>query len=398
MSKIAKATIGLMIVTMISKILGFTRELVLASTYGTSIYTDAYLISSSIPTTILSIIVGGLGTTVIPLYYEIKRESGELESKKFINNVTNIVIILSIIIAIVGFIFADKIVGIFAMGFEGERLARAIRFTKIFMVGVIFIGISNIMTIFLQINNEFKIPGLIGLPYNSIIILSILLSIKYNPNILAYGTLIAMLGQCIFQIPFALRQGYRYSLYVNIKDKNIKKILKLLVPIFIGIGVVQLNVIVDKTIASTLQEGIVSSLNYANKLNSFVMVLFIASIASVIYPTLSSLNYKDDKDKTKFNDLIVKSINSTILLIIPISVGAIVLAEPIIKILFQRGAFTYNDTMLTSVALIFYSIGMIGFALRDVLIKIFYSIQDTKTPVVNGSIAMLINIALNKLT
>ncbi|MEG2985259.1 MAG: lipid II flippase MurJ, partial [Peptostreptococcaceae bacterium] len=135
------------------------------------------------------------------------------------------------------------------------------------------------------------------------------------------------------------------------------------------------------------------ALNYATKLNQFVMGMFIVSISSVIYPMLSKLS--TENNQKKFKESIVTAINVVVLIIIPISVGAIILANPIVKLLFQRGEFDARATQMTAIALIFYSIGMLGFGLRDILGKIFYSLQDTKTPMINGIIAMFLNIVLN---
>ena len=190
-----------------------------------------------------------------------------------------------------------------------------------------------------------------------------------------------------------MKKGYRYKPYATLSDENIKKMLFLIGPVLIGVAVTQVNSIVDRTIASTLVEGSISALNYATKLNQFVMGMFIVSISSVIYPVLSRLSSENNKEK--FNESIVRSINTVILLIIPISVGAIILANPIVKILFQRGEFDARATQMTAVALTFYSIGMLGYGLRDILGKVFYSLQDTKTPMINGVIAMSLNIILN---
>ena len=123
------------------------------------------------------------------------------------------------------------------------------------------------------------------------------------------------------------------------------------------------------------------------------MGIFIVSITSVIYPLLSKLSAANNKEE--FNNSIVKSINYVILLVIPISIGAMVLSTPIVKLLFERGAFDLRATQMTSSALFCYSIGIIGFGLRDILSRVFYSIQDTKTPMINGAIAMALNIVLN---
>ena len=137
--------------------------------------------------------------------------------------------------------------------------------------------------------------------------------------------------------------------------------LWLIAPVLIGVAVNQINTIVDRTIASTLVEGSISALNYATKLNQFVMGMFIVSISSVVYPMLSKLSSENNKEQ--FNKSIT-SVNTVTLLVIPISIGAIILANPIVKLLFQRGEFDVRATQMTAVALIFYSIGMIGYGLR----------------------------------
>ena len=393
MSKVAKATVGLMIATIIAKVLGFGRELVLASSYGASMYSDAYITAMNIPIVLFTTIGTTLGTVLIPMYFEVNSDLGEKEALNFTNNVFNIVIAICILLAILGFIFTEPLVKVFAIGFEGQTLKVSIDFTRITIIGIVFTGLSYVMTAYLQIKNNFTVPGLIGVPKNIIIIVSIILSVKYNPYIMIWGTLIGIATEFIFQLPFAMKSGYKYQLYINIKDKYIKKMSWLIVPVLIGVAVNQINTMVDRTLASTLVEGSISALNYANKLNGFVMAMFITSVASVIYPMLSKLSSEDNKEK--FTSSVVQSINSVILLVIPISVGAIVLATPIVKLLFQRGEFDDRATSMTAIALIMYSIGMVAFGLRDILGKVFYALQDTKTPMINGAMAMIMNIVLN---
>ncbi|WP_419725219.1 murein biosynthesis integral membrane protein MurJ [Terrisporobacter petrolearius] len=393
MSKVAKATIGLMIAIMLGKVLGFARELVLASTYGAGAYSDAYIIALNIPMVIFVAIGQSIGTTFIPLYHDINANLGEEKSIRFTNNIFNIVTIVCIVFGILGIVFAEPLVKLFAMGFQGETQKIAVGFTRIMVMGVLFIGLSNLMTSFLQVKNNFTIPGLASIPRNVVIIISMILSVKYGPSVLAWGTLAGFAIEFLYQVPFAYKKGYRYKKYLNLKDEHLKKMIWLLGPVFIGVAVNQVNAMVDRTLASTLVEGSISALNYANKLNNFVMGVFITSIASVIYPMLSKLSA--DSDKEKFTESVVTSVNSIVLLVLPISVGAIVLANPIVKILFQRGAFDSSATEMTAIALVFYSIGLVAFGLRDVLGKVFYSLQDTKTPMINGAIAMVMNIILN---
>ena len=300
---------------------------------------------------------------------------------------------MCIVLAMLGFIFTEELVKVFAMGFEGQTLKVSIDFTRITIIGIVFTGLSYVMTAYLQIKNNFTVPGLASVPKNIIIIVSIILSVKYNPYIMIWGTLIGIATEFLFQFPFAIKSGYKYQPYINMKDKYIKKMSWLIGPVLIGVAVNQINTMVDRTLASTLVEGSISALNYANKLNGFVMAMFITSVAAVIYPMLSKLSSEENKEK--FISSVVQSINSVILLVIPISIGAIVLATPIVKLLFQRGEFDVRATSMTAIALIMYSIGMVAFGLRDILGKVFYALQDTKTPMINGAMAMIMNIVLN---
>lgn len=393
MSKLAKTTVLLMLATMLAKVLGFGRELVLASSYGASMYSDAFLTAMNIPIVIFAIIGTTLATVLIPMYFQVNEELGENHAIKFTNNIFNIVIVLCILLAILGVIFAEPIVKIFAVGFKGQTLKVAVDFTRITIAGIVFTGLSYVMTAYLQIKNNFTVPGLSSVPKNIIIIISIILSTIYNPYIMIWGALLGSATEFLFQLPFAIKNGYKYKPYINIKDKYIKKTAWLIGPVLIGVAVNQINAMVDRSLASTLVEGSISALNYANKLNSFVMALFITSVGAVVYPMLSKLSSQDNKEK--FASSVVQAINSVVLLVIPISVGAMVLATPIVRLLFERGEFDARATSMTAIALVMYSIGMVAFGLRDILGKVFYSIQDTKTPMINGAIAMGMNIVLN---
>ncbi|UOW67211.1 murein biosynthesis integral membrane protein MurJ [Paraclostridium bifermentans] len=394
MSNLAKSAFWLMVVTMLSKVLGFGREIILGYFYGTSAYSDVYIVAMNIPLVVFSSIGVALVTTFIPLYQEALTSKGEERALKFSNNVMSIVVILSIILGVLGFVFAESLVKLFAMHYTGEKLALAVKFVRIMIGGVVFIGLSNLMTSYLQIKGDFTIPGMIGFPNNIIIITSIILSaVTGNIYILAIGTLIGMLSQFLFQVPFAIKKGYKFKPTIDFKDEYLKKMLWLVMPVLIGVAVNQINAMVDRSLASGLEDGVITALNNANRLNGFVMGMFIATLGAVIYPTLSKLSTENNKEK--FAESVANSVNCVNLLVVPASVGAMILATPVVRILFERGAFNDRSTTLTATALVFYSVGMVGFGLRDILGKVFYSLKDTKTPMINGIIAVVLNIVLN---
>ncbi|KPI54602.1 integral membrane protein MviN [Clostridioides difficile] len=393
MSKVARATFYLMIVTIISKILGMGRELVLSSIYGTGLYTESYLTAMNIPNIIFAAIGTAIVTTFIPMYQDINSKKGEKEALKFLNNVLNIIVGICIIVAILGVIFSKQLVSIFAIGFEGERFLLTVKFTRVLIVGIIFIGITSVMSAFLQIKENFIVVGFGSIPYNIVIIISIILSTVLGPYILPVGAVVAMIVQLFFYLFFVNKTNYKYLFYLDFKDESLIKLLALLSPVFIGVAVNQVNSLVDTTLASTLIKGSIPALTYADRLNGFVTGTFTASIVSVMYPMLSKLNAENNQKK--FTSSVKSSVNMIIISMIPISVASIVFAKSVVRIIFERGAFDSRATQMTATALVFYAVGMTAFGLRDILGKVFYSLQDTKTPMVNGIISVGVNIVLD---
>jgi putative peptidoglycan lipid II flippase len=388
-----KTALILMILTIFSKIFGFARDITLAYFYGTSNISDAYLISTTIPLVIFSFIGIGINTGYIPMYSKIQNIKGAKEANRFTNNLVNFLIIICTIIFILGFLLTNQIVKVFASGFQGDTLALTVKFTRISLFGIYFMGLIYIFNGFLQLKENYIIPALVGFPLNIFIIASIFLSSKTNVVVLSIGSVIAAASQLILVLPFAYKKGYRYKFILDIKDEHIKNMVYIALPVIIGVSVNQINTLVDRTIASQISVGGISALNYANRLNGFVQGIFVLSIATVMYPMISKM--AAENNMTGFKKSVSEAISSINLLVLPTTIGAMIFAEPIVRLLFGRGAFDANAISMTSYALFFYSIGMIGFGLREILSRTFYSLQDTKTPMINAAIAMTINIILN---
>lgn len=393
MSKAARATVLLMIVTIVSKILGLFRDSVLASAYGTGKYAAVYSTANSISTILFAVIGTALATSLIPLYNKLASEDSTERAMGFLNSVVNLVVIVCLSIAGLGIIFAGPLVKVFAPGYQGDVYTLCVQYTRILLPSIVFVGLANIFTSYLQIKKRYVIPGFIGMPYSIIIIASIYLSLKTSPMVLVIGTLIAISAKALFQLPFVYKEGYRYRPKINLKDPVMKDMMILILPVVIGVGANQINSIVDKSLASLLGTEVVASFSYAIKLYEFVQALFITSILAVIYPRLSSMIVSDRMDS--FLNSLKKTMNVIIVALVPIIVGCIVLSRQIVEVLFQRNAFTSKDTTMTASILWIYVIGILAFALRDVLTRGFYSMEDSKTPMINSIISIVFNISLN---
>lgn len=388
-----RAAFLVMIITIMSKVVGFVREIALSYVYGASAITDAYLISQTIPLTIFSFISTGIATGFIPIYSKIQQNDGKHYADKFTSNLSNSLLLLTTIIVAFVLAFTQPVVKLFASGFSGDTLELAVRFTRITVFGVYFTAVLNIFSGYLRVHEHYLAPALIGFPLNTVIISSLFISAKTSVYVIAFGSLLAIASQLMVLIPFLRRTGYQHQMIVDLRDESLKEMLFIALPVILGTSVNEINVLVDRTLASRIAVGGISALNYARRLNGFVQGLVVVSLTSVMFPMISKMaaaeNIKDLKQTVN------EAMASMSLLIIPATIGAMVFAEEIVALLFGRGAFTAEAITMTGNALFYYSIGMIAFGLRDVLSRAFYALQDSKTPMINATIGVVLNIALN---
>ncbi|MFJ7680011.1 murein biosynthesis integral membrane protein MurJ [Peribacillus sp. NPDC097198] len=390
-----KAVIFLMLLTLTSKLLGFLRDITLSYFFGASNVSDAYLIALTIPDSIFSFIITGIATGFIPLYSRINKEGNDQVANKFVSNLIGFILLLCTFIAFISLMFTEPIVKLFASGFDRESMDLAVFFMRISIFGIYFTGLITIFNGYLQVNNSFIISALSGIPLNLIIIFSIALSANNNVTILAIGSVIAVFIQLIFLLPSVFKKGFKYHFILDRHDEDLKQMLFLSLPIIIGVSVNQINVLIDKTIASHVALGGISALTYAERLNLFIQGSFVMSIITVMYPSISKLAAQNDLERLKKTvSNVISSIN---ILVIPITIGTLALSKPIVLFLFGRGAFDAAAVSMTSDALFFYSIGMLGFGLREVLSRVFYAFQDTRIPMNNAIFATVINILLSVL-
>ncbi|WP_312654560.1 murein biosynthesis integral membrane protein MurJ [Proteiniclasticum sp.] len=388
-----KTAILLMIITILSKIMGFARDITLSYFFGASYITDAYLISITIPMVIFGFVGVGIASGYIPMYSQIEKAQGTKEGLKFTNNLTNIMLVITTIIFILGLIFTVPIVKLFASGFEGVALDLAVKFSRISLFGMYFTGLVSIFNSYLQIKGNYIVPAILGFPMNLITIIVIILSSKGDILLLAIGSLISSGSQLIIVLFYAYKMGYKYSGILEINNINLRKMMYIAFPAIVGSSVNQINVLVDRTVASGIVEGGITALNYAGKLNGFIQGIFVLSITTALFPIISKMAAENDINGLK--KTLSESISSVNLLVIPATIGFMIFSEPIVAMVFGRGEFSSEAQVLTSAALFYYSLGMLGFGLSEVLSRAFYALQDTKTPAIYSAIAVTINIVLN---
>lgn len=392
--KIVKSISILMIISLFSRLLGFLRDILVASAFGANYQTDAYNVAVALPEIAFGIIGLAISTTFIPILSEIYTKEGEKEMFLFSNNINNILSILSLFVFIIGMVFTPSLIKIIAPNFNKETLELTVLLTRISLVNILFMTLNACYTAFLQVMDDFIVPSLLGIFFNLPIIVYIFIFKNYDIIGLTIATTIGNLLRVLVQIPSLLKHNYKFHpFYLRIKDRRIIKILYLIIPVVVGAGVNQINLIIDKAIASGFEQGSISALNYSSRIILFLNSAISTSIVTVMYPFLSK-KYSE-KDFNTFNTYLIKSIIYLIMLMAPFTILLMVFSNPITVILFKRGEFNDIAVMMTSSTMLFYSIALPFYAVRDLLNAALFSIQKTKTTTINGVIGVIINVVLS---
>lgn len=391
---IVQATFLLTAIALLSRILGFIREVVIANVFGARAITDAYLVAHVLPVTLAGLVGGALTTVFIPVFLEEKEKKGEKEAWLAANTILSVSLVYLIIATVLAYIFTVPILELIAPGFPEDRLELAIFLTRLLLPSLVIYGLMGILTGLSQSYKQFLVPAVGGFLYNICMILSILLlGRRFPPFSLAFGNVFGVFLQMfLVYLYLKMRMPY-FRWYVDFSHPAIKKTFYLMLPILIGTSAGYINIIVDRIFASGLVEGSISALNFAARVRDLPVSLFASSIAVAIYPTTSELVVANRNDR--IIDLLNKSIRFIWLIVIPASIGLIILDKEIIRLLFERGAFDSKATLLTAGALRYYSFGLFAIAVTPIISRTFYSFQDTVTPVVVSFLAIGLNICLN---
>lgn len=388
-----KIIVGVMMITVIGKLLGFAREIFLSYFMGTSGVSDAYLISLTIPGTIFQFVGAGLSTCFIPVYIRIMQSRGEKESREFTDKILSLILLFTLAAVILIIVFCHQIVYVFAPGFKSKSFELAVLFTRVSACSLFFSVFVYVYNSLLNSYDEFMITSFAGIPNSIIVIVFIVLAAKVNIYLLPLGSLISIFIQMCILIPTIKKRGYRPHLTTKFWTPDVREMMRLFAPVVIGVAVNQINVLIDKSIASGVSIGGISALNYANSLIMFVQAIFGETIATVYYPSIT--RYVQAKELDKVNETVTEAISGMLLLLIPITVGYIILAGDAVGVLFGHGAFNAESVSMTSVALIGYGIGIVGYGLREILSRVFYAMHNTMIPTVNACIGVGLNIVLN---
>ncbi|MBA4121391.1 MAG: murein biosynthesis integral membrane protein MurJ [Acidobacteria bacterium] len=410
-TSVAKSAGIVSIAVMFSRVLGLVREMIFARYFGAGFLYDAYQAAFTIPNVLRDLFAeGALSAAFVKVFTDYQINKSEAEAWKLASLVLNALAVILSVVTILGILFTPYLVSIVASGFSPEKAALTVTMTQIMFPFILLVALAAVAMGVLNTKGIFGIPASASTVFN---VVSILVGLgfaywlsggswdaaqdKYTvPAVsaqwailgMAIGTLIGGAAQFAMQIPSLLKVGFRFSPILSFTDEGVKKIMRLMAPAILGTSAVQINVLVNLAFVSSIDGGR-SWLSYAFRLMQFPIGVFGVAIGTASIPVLSRM-----ASEGKFNDFrktLSSSLNLVFLMTLPSACGLIILGEPIIRLLYSRGAFKESDVPMTAYALAGYSIGLTGYAAIKILSPAFYALDDAKTPMIIAVCSIAVN-------
>lgn len=394
LKKSAKSVGVIMIFSLASKVLGFFREALIASNYGSGSETDTFFIAFSAISLFAVILTNTINTTLIPVLSDVEVNEGKEGKLRHLNNFLNTIVFAAGFIAVIAYLLAPFVIQIVGKGFEGEQFNDTVQLMRIGLPILLTSTIVGVFRAFLQSEEKFTESAIADIPFNIVYIFFLFFLAQYfSINALMITAILAEVSRIFIQAPALKKLDYRYRFTIDLKDKYMKKIAVLIPPVILSVGINDINSIVDKSMASSLIAGSVSSLNYAARLKGVIQGIFITAIITVIFPILSK--EANAKNYARLKKIMHLSLNIILMILIPATIGMIILANPAVKFAYQRGEFGDVAAMMTSSALVYYTVGIAATGIKSFLLRVFYALQDTKTALWNSLFTLILNIIFN---
>ena len=393
MNKTTRTITYITVIAVVSKLFGFVREMVIAAYYGATYQTDAFNMALTIIGLSTAILSMGVATVVVPMYNHRLVQSGKSVADHFASNILSITSLVYGILSCLGILFAPILVRLLAPSFDTQTAALTLQLLRILFIFSIATNAVNFLGALSRSNNRFLVPSLVGFPLTiSMILFIVMFSHSIGIYAIVVGYIAAIVVQAVM-IGISLRRVFRFKPRLDFTNGDVREIAVLSIPIFISIGVDQLNIVIDRMLASGLAEGSITAIVYSMKLRDLPHGIITASILTVIFPLFSQHAAKGEIERVK--SLAVKSMSALFAVMAPVTVICVYYSVEIVKIVYERGAFTSEQTTMTAGILVYMIPGLFFLGGNGVLNNAFYGMQDTKTPRLGAVLGVGSNIVLN---
>ncbi len=376
-----------------SRILGYVRLMALASVFGATFQTDAYISSFNVIDFLYFLLAGGaLSAAFIPVFTDYINRDAMEEGWRVVSSVLNVLMAATVVGLILWEIFTPAFVHLMVRGYDAKTSALCVHLTRLLLPMIIFTVGSALSAAIL---NSFKIfaPSAYAYVFYNlpIIFATYVLGPRVGISGLVYGVLAGAAGLVFIQLPAILKLGVKYYFTFSVRDPSVRKMIGLFVPATLGLCISQFNLVfIPQFFASHFSHGVVTYFNYANRIIMLPFGIFAVAVSTVVFPTLSELANK--KDDAAFKKMLARGISATFFFSFFSTAVLIVLREPVIEILYKRGKFSMDDVHATATILMMYSFGLFALSGLQTVTRGFYALKDASTPVYAGFVCLFINV------
>src|SRR5881394_2321121 len=385
--------------TMVSRVLGYARDFVIARAFGAGLYTDAFFVAFRIPNLLRRLFAeGAFSQAFVPVLAEQKNKTSPDEVRSLIDRTATLLFLALVVTALLGMAIAPLVVYVSAPGFASDpaKFDLTVRMLRITFPYIAFISLVAFSAGVLNTWNHFSVPAITPALLNVSFIVAALFFAKYfDPPVVALAWAVFAGGvlQLALQVPYLSRMGLLPRWRLNLSHPGVRRILKLMAPAAFGVSISQVSLLINTIFASFLVSGSVSWLYYADRLMEFPAGVLGVALGTILLPSLSK--YHADADHPEYSRLLDWGLRVTVLLAVPAAAALAVMALPLIAALFHYGRFTPEDAWMTRQAVVAYSIGLIGMILVKILAPGFYARQNIRTPVKIGIVTLVLTQLMN---
>ncbi|MFN8769310.1 MAG: murein biosynthesis integral membrane protein MurJ [Neisseriaceae bacterium] len=380
-----KSLVNVSGMTLISRIVGFIRDMLMARIFGAGFATDAFFVAFKLPNLLRRVFAeGAFSQAFVPVLAEYKLQRSLDETRRFVANVAGLLLLVLVIVVVIGMVFTSTVIMITAPGFTSnpQKLALTNTLLRITLPYIVFISMASLIGGILNTWRMFSIPAFTPTILNlSFICFALFLRKYFQPPILvmAWALLVGGILQLAFQLPYLKKIGMPFIPRLDLKNKAVWRVVKLMGPAVFAMSVSQISLVINTIFASFLPSGSISWMYFADRLMEFPTGILGVALGTILLPSLSK--YASSKDISTFSKTLDWGIKLCLLLALPATVGLAVLSKQLTMTLFMYGKFKYVDVVMTSYALIAYAIGLMGLIMVKILAPGFYANQDIRTPV-----------------
>jgi putative peptidoglycan lipid II flippase len=395
-TKVVKATGIVVLLNLLSRVLGFVRDAVIAREFGASGATDAYLVAYTLPYALQAVLGMAFVSVIVPVITTYLVKGEKRTAWQVVSIVFNWVILILIALTAIGILAAPMLIKLLAPGFSLETHELTVVLTRIIFPSIIFMGAGMLLTGVLNASGIFGVPAFAPAFANIIVIISVLLFAgRFRVYGLAAGTVVAFIGFFMLHLPGMRALGYHWSWNWDRKHPAVRRVLSILLPLTLSIAINQIYLAVNRIFASGLEPGSITALDFAYRLMVLPVGIFVAAISTAIYPAFS--DYATKKDLKGLAESLLMGMAMVSVIAIPSAIGLMAVREPLIKVVFQRGAFDYYATQRTAVALWYFSLGLWAVGANLVVTRAYYAIENIRTPLALGMLCAVLNVILSML-